>query len=259
MRAIAALCTEERSAKEIGDQIDAMNVAASRESAAAAAGEEKQEPALAGPAAPAAKKAKLESDEPEPVLDEMEVEDVPQDDEMEEGDDLEGEIEDEDEDERDEDELPGNDVEPVSHYTEMLHILEDPNSHLVFKRLLSREAVQRPRAGHGDKEATIAAPAPADFGRSFLEVAGEMLASQARSNRACMIMVDLCNSADAQVAKRARETLAKDAALIKASAGESQGKSLLLSLLTLPPSQPKVSATTPAAAAMSSKKPSKKK
>ena len=89
---------------------------------------------------------------------------------------------------------------------ERLPILEDSPSHLLIKRLLMREArqdaarlegAQRTLRETAGKDSEV--PAPPVFAKLFLERAAGRLAGLATSSRACFILLELANCADASV------------------------------------------------------------
>ena len=148
-----------------------------------------------------------------------------------------------------------------------LPVFEDPASHLLFKRLLHREAAEQPdRPGGGfagqkrrrDDSAGSAAPADAVLGRLLLTRLAGSLASLATSNRACFVILELLHSSDATVSSGVlSELTASQKAL--AAQPDCAGKTVLLQALlprvTLPATATSASAsgTTPRATAKTGK------
>ena len=162
-----------------------------------------------------------------------------EDEEEEEEDNEESGDEDEDDEEDDEEEVNDDDVSDADTdqladipYAEAanavrLPILEDPESHYVFKRLLAREAVPAVKK-HAESAAAVAkrsaaeADGPVIFGPLVWQRIQGRVLSYATSNRACFVLAELTRSRDAAIARAVIAELRgaqKQLALLPPSAG----------------------------------------
>jgi hypothetical protein len=184
-----------------------------------------------------------------------------------------------DEEDDDDDDESGSDAEKGTHgagdasaavppFAERLPIFEDPSSHLLFKRLLQRESVEREavaavpgaiastaqpvgakRRRPGPDGATGGAAretADAVLGRLLLQRLRGSLARTASSNRACLVLVEMLWSSDLTVAAAVRaELVAQRATLV--SQPDCVGKQVLLAALSPRPQTALSAAPVPAA------------
>jgi pumilio family protein 6 len=116
----------------------------------------------------------------------------------------------------------------------MLPILEHAPSHLLFKRLLAREAAQREDARPVKAGKEEGAQGPPVFGPLLLARAAGSLASLTDSNRAAFVVLELSSSRDAATAEGARAELKKgQAQWVKGKAATTPGVQVLAKLLGL--------------------------
>lgn len=261
LHAIASLVMDEPDPEVVAEQVEAMNIAAAQ---ASAAYQDKTHPAHTG--------LKLPEEGPEPSksvkstvfdggndndevdTDELEGAGSDQDEEMnedveeseesdvEEDDDEEDEEEEEDEKAKD---LAEQDAEKAEDYQitggALLPILEHSPSHLVYKRLLAREAKERksnnPPKRQKDTsnpnyilEPSLTKPEAPIFGRLLYNDLKGNVADFIVSNRAAFVIVELISSVDEELGKAVAVEIIKDRQVLETDE-ELEGKPGLKVLL----------------------------